>query len=177
MAASESRVFLRSALIADSARLTEVTEEPGGATGFLTLAAPPPVGSVVELRSDGAAASHLRVLHVVETTQGVYTVPGALVRAATAAEVARLREIGTEGLASHEGHTSVTQEGSDTGRAAEASALAPVSADAGIPAPVVEPEPSEPIDLPAAEGGAGGESGSGGESDAGGKRRKGRRRS
>ncbi len=170
-------VRLRNLTLSDSARVLSSEGGPAGAECFLALDAPLPVGSVLVWTEAGGTEHAVRVVRVVEGA-GVHGVPGVYVAPASDADRARARRIGTEDLAPLERaqpQDDASQARSDADVDTAADGPAPQVGGFAVPAPVVEPEPSEPIDVgrPAGDAAEGGASTA---SARGGKRRKGRRR-
>lgn len=137
-ASRKVRLDLRHVTLSETAELS-----PAGDTIFVALDEPPPVRTLLRVVEEGAKPRVLEVTRVIEApdadgrnARGLYG------RFVDDAAGARLERVGTEHIAAGEGgeaHGSPSQDGSDGddgGRAQMA-----------MPAPVVDPDPSEPIDL------------------------------
>ncbi len=134
-----ARVDLRHHTLAEAAEYVS-GPGPNGSDGFIALAQPPPVGSVVHVHPDGRALAVTQVTESAEGSPG----PGIYVRDATAEDLERHDRIGTEHMAPSSVDPSAGDAGSDPTLPEDAT-----SADVShaVPAPVTEPEPSEPISV------------------------------
>jgi hypothetical protein len=153
------RVSLRGQPIAQDAVL-----EPRGERAFLAVARPAPVRSVLELR-EGDSVRWMTVVRTIESgdTRGVLGI---------VSETRPADRVGSEQFAAGDPEAIVAAAHADSGP--EAASAYPV------PAPVLDPEPSQPIDVRddlGTDAGDGAEPDGDGEPAAGrGKKRKGRRR-
>lgn len=137
-ASRKVRVELRHVTLSETAELTS-----DGDTIFLALDEPPPVRTLLRVVDDGANARVLEVTRVVEVPEPAgRNARGLYGRFVDDAAGARLERVGTEHIAAGEGtdaHVSAPEVGSDEDDG--------LHAQMAMPAPVVDPDPSEPIDL------------------------------
>lgn len=122
---SQVRVEIRSHQLAAAA---QIAEAEGGV--FVPLAEPPPVRTVLRLTEEGKELQALEVTRVIEVEGSEGRTPGVIGRYVGLDELARSEQVGTEQLEG--GVATVGEDGAAT---------------MAVPAPVVDPDPSNAIDL------------------------------
>jgi hypothetical protein len=143
---STARVDLRHHTLADGAEFV-AGDGPNGAQGFIAVAEPPPVGSVVHLYPGPRALAITEVAESVDGDRGT----GIYVRDATAEDEERHERIGTERMGPSDVDPSSGDGESDNVLPQEA-APADIGAPAAEAPPEAPPEPApEPAPTPQAE--------------------------
>lgn len=151
MADGTVRVEIREIVLTD-----EASVHTDGERTFIAMEAPPPVRSVVALHQEDGSVTSLEVREVVEVgdsdprgTCGCYGVE------VDADALARAARVGTEGLA---GQPVATPTETPAPLATPSAGAATDTEDVqmGMPAPVVEPDESDTIDVESREAAAGG---------------------
>ena len=132
---SKLRISLRGRVLAEAAPVTERDGEV-----FVQIDSPPPARAVLEVH-DGSSSRHLQVVRVVESSDAGRGFFGRYM------DDVEERGVGTEHLTRLAPDVVEQLVHSDSGPEEM-----PVAASYPVPAPVLEAEPSEPIDLREHEG-------------------------
>jgi hypothetical protein len=135
-AARHVRIKLRNVVLAEGAELTEQRD-----LVFVELADPPPVRTLLAVEDGSDEPAALEVARVVEVPDAERTRRGFYGRFVESSALERFARVGTEHLAA--GY----MEGEEPEPASAPAADDESTVQMAVPAPVVDPDPSEPIDL------------------------------